>query len=128
MTHLKQLFNRVAVGFIGLCYGQVGFAGLIPKFKGADDIANGTKDGLDLLADKAKTGMSILVFIVAVVSIVYGAETCMQGVREGQKNEASIGTLARYIVTGVIGVVLGLLLCYLAWYILAGFDINSIDQ
>ena len=128
MTHLKQLFNRVSVGFIGLCYGQVGFAGLIPKFKGSDDMASGKTDGLDLFADKAKTGMSILVFIIAIVSIVYGAETCLQGVREAQKNEASIGTLARYMVSGFIGVVLGLCLCYLAWSILVNFDINNISE
>ena len=128
MTHLKQVFNRVAVGTIGLCYGQVGFAGLIPKFKGADDIASGKKGVLDVFADNVKTGMSILVFIAAIVSIVYGTETCLQGVREAQKNEASIGTLARYIVSGFIGVVLGLLLCYLAWSILVGFDINNISD
>lgn len=128
MNKLKQYSTRAAVGFIGLLYGQIGVAGLIPKFKGADSLTSGEKDGLDLLADKAKFGMAILVFIVAIVSIIHGVETCMHGVKEGQKNEASLGTLARYIVMGVIGVVLGLGLCYLAWFILANFDINKIVE
>ncbi|HAT3881176.1 TPA: hypothetical protein ACWM1T_001806 [Legionella pneumophila] len=118
-------FNRVLTVFLGLIYGQLSFAdgGLIPTINGAQDIADGNKDAINVAAGWVKTGLFILLATASVYLLVKSMNTVMLGLKKAQEEDGSITTMLNYLVSAVFAVGFGLVCAYLGYLIYQNFNV-----
>ena len=118
-------FNKATMLFIGLVYGQMSFAdgGLIPMIHGAQDIADGNKDAINVAAGWVKTGLFILLATASVYLLVKSINTVMLGLKKAQEEDGSITTMLNYLVSAIFAVGFGLVCAYLGYQIYQNFNV-----
>lgn len=126
MKGLKlKLASKYAWVSLSLIQMSTSFADM-PHLKGADGIAQGNTDGLELFGTWVKAGGTILL-VIAMVSLIYqGVNSLASALRELRTENGNISNLVMHAFGAFISMSLGLILGYIGWKIVGEFKVSTL--
>lgn len=129
MIQIKKINSWIKqVGLVGMIfiYAPALFAATdwFPKVAAADDMSTGGKSAMTILANLVKQGMTILLFIVAVVMFTKFISTVSHGIEEAKKNEGgSLTVFANFAVMGIVYLTISIATGYLGYSVITKFQL-----
>lgn len=130
MTCLYQgttrLLKRASMALIVLSYAPITLAAgeWFPKVAAADDMSGGGKSAMTVVSNYFKQGMSLLLFVVAIVMFLKFISTVSHGIEESKKSESgSMAVFATYSVMAVIYLTIGIATGYFGYTIITKFQL-----
>lgn len=125
MKKIKTCAKSVALTFSTCFYAPMIMAAdaWFPKISDADNITDGSRSMMDVMGGYVKQGLSILMFITAVVTFIKFITTVQHGIEESKKSEGSMVAFGSFAVMGIIYLAISVASGYAGYSMITKFKI-----
>ena len=113
-----------------LCLTQIAYSPLLladsvwfPKISDADNIGDGSRNMMSVTANYVKQGLSLLLFITAVVTFIKFITTIQHGIEESKKSEGSMVAFGTFAVMGITYLAISIASGYVGYSMITKFQI-----
>ena len=122
---IKTYAKRLALTFSTCFYAPMMMAAdtWFPKISDADNISDGSRSMMDVMGNYVKQGLSILMFITAVVTFIKFIATVQHGIEESKKNEGSMVAFGTFAVMGITYLAVSIASGYVGYSMITKFKI-----
>jgi len=122
---MKQKAKYIAVSLTNLIYAPVLLAAdnWFPKISDADNISDGSHSMMSVTANYVKQGLSLLLFISAVVTFIKFITTVQHGIEESKKNDGSMVAFGTFAVMGITYLAISIASGYAGYSMITKFSI-----
>ncbi len=125
LKKVKTQLKHLAMTFSCCFYAPMMMAAdtWFPKISDADDIGNGRHSMMEVMGNYVKQGLSILMFITAVVTFIKFITTVQHGIEESKKNEGSMVAFGTFAVMGITYLAVSIASGYVGYSMITKFKV-----
>jgi hypothetical protein len=125
MKKIKSYCKHAALTFSCFFYAPIIMAAdtWFPKISDADNISDGSHSMMEVMGNYIKQGLSILMFITAVVTFIKFISTVQHGIEESKKNEGSMVAFGTFAVMGITYLAISIASGYVGYSMITKFKV-----
>lgn len=122
---IKSMSKSFYLSLISLFYAPALFAddAWFPKVADADNITDGSRNMMGVTGDYVIKGLSLLLFITAVVTFIKFITTVQHGIEEAKKNEGSMVSFGTFAVMGITYLAVSIASGYVGYSMITKFHL-----